>query len=328
MHGLPYTVRRAWSRLVGLRPGLLRGSLGLFRGVCELLCCLPGGGRLERYRDYLRLLDTEQTSQFAQAVAALEGLQRFREGARFLGHRNATEAVLCRSGLFDPLFQRGDWPSTACSNRFQYPTIFLPGVPAQGLYESSQIPWAAVLEENYEEIQREVADLLQSQETDSQWGMLYLYLDSQPQLENLQRCPKTWALLESLPRADREHNGISTLTAGDRVPPHSGLINGSLRVILPLLTPEQSGLRVGDKEILWQPGEAVVFDDSYLHEAWNEGEQLRAILVLSTWHPDFNEEEIEAVRAVLRTSRQLGRSKIWKINTGARVQEQRRAHGG
>lgn len=328
MAGLPYPARRLWARLVCPHPRLLWLSLRLLYVTFAGLYRLLGWPRLRWYRDYLEYFDSSQTNAFASAVTALDRLDRFRRGATTLGHRNSLEAVLCRSCFFDPLFARGRWERTDFSDPMQAPTLFLPGIPAQPTHPASSVEWTRVLEENFALIQAEITSLLETGSPGQEgqpWGMVYLYLEAEPQVENLSRCPKTWELLNSLGRADREHNGISTLVPGERVPIHAGLVNGSLRVILPIQLPQGSGLRVGGHAVPWREGRPVVFDDSYLHEAWNDSTQLRVILVLSTWHPELSAEEVEAAAEVLHSTRKLGRSEIWKMNTRAQVQAQRRA---
>jgi aspartate beta-hydroxylase len=55
-----------------------------------------------------------------------------------------------------------------------------------------------------------------------------------------------------------------------------------------LRVPEGSGIRVGDSTRRWVEGEVVVFDDSFEHEAWNDGPGPRIVLVLDIWHPELN----------------------------------------
>ena len=61
---------------------------------------------------------------------------------------------------------------------------------------------------------------------------------------------------------------------------------------------EQSGppscwLRVGDRRIGIEEGVAVVFDDSFEHEAANDHtDEPRIVLVVDFWHPDFTDEEV------------------------------------
>ena len=52
-------------------------------------------------------------------------------------------------------------------------------------------------------------------------------------------------------------------------------------------------LRVADEVRQIKEGVAVVFDDSFEHEAANEhSDQPRVVLVVDFWHPDFDDEEV------------------------------------
>jgi beta-hydroxylase len=42
----------------------------------------------------------------------------------------------------------------------------------------------------------------------------------------------------------------------------------------------ECGLRVGDIIYNWQPGKAFVFDDTEVHEAWNNSNETRYILLI------------------------------------------------
>jgi aspartate beta-hydroxylase len=88
---------------------------------------------------------------------------------------------------------------------------------------------------------------------------------------------------------------------------HHGPTNKKLRCHLPLKVPhdikdkkESSSsspshcwLRVADQIVPIEEGKAVIFDDSFEHEAANEHpDQPRVVLVVDFWHPDFTDEEV------------------------------------
>lgn len=41
----------------------------------------------------------------------------------------------------------------------------------------------------------------------------------------------------------------------------------------------------------WQEGKFLIFDDSFEHEVWHEGEGLRLVLIVDFWHPDLTEQQ-------------------------------------
>ena len=80
---------------------------------------------------------------------------------------------------------------------------------------------------------------------------------------------------------------FSILTPGARLRPHCGPTNIRLRVHLGISVPRGAGLRVGGEERTWRDGEALVFDDSFEHEVWNEGDEPRLVFIFDVWHPDL-----------------------------------------
>ena len=59
-----------------------------------------------------------------------------------------------------------------------------------------------------------------------------------------------------------------------------------------------TSLRVAGEERAWKVGEAVLFDDSFLHEVWNNCTEQRLVLQAVFAHPDL-------VRAGDRQQREL-----------------------
>jgi len=62
-------------------------------------------------------------------------------------------------------------------------------------------------------------------------------------------------------------------------------------VHLPLIIPPGCGFRVGGEQREWEPGKAFVFDDTIEHEAWNDSDEPRAVLIFDIWNPDISAEE-------------------------------------
>ena len=60
---------------------------------------------------------------------------------------------------------------------------------------------------------------------------------------------------------------------------------------LPLIVPPGCGFRVGGETREWREGEAFAFDDTIEHEAWNDSDQLRAVLIFDVWNPHLTELE-------------------------------------
>jgi aspartyl/asparaginyl beta-hydroxylase (cupin superfamily) len=92
------------------------------------------------------------------------------------------------------------------------------------------------------------------------------------------------------------------LSPTTHVAKHHGSTNKKLRCHLPLRVPKGTGadghpppcwLRVGSETVPLQEGVAIVFDDSFEHEAANDHSlEPRVVLVVDFWHPDFTDEEV------------------------------------
>jgi beta-hydroxylase len=81
---------------------------------------------------------------------------------------------------------------------------------------------------------------------------------------------------------------FSILEPGKRLPPHRGPYNGVLRLHLGLIVPEQRerlAIRIGPERRHWAEGRALIFDDAFEHEAWNDTAQTRVVLFVDFEKP-------------------------------------------
>jgi aspartyl/asparaginyl beta-hydroxylase (cupin superfamily) len=62
-------------------------------------------------------------------------------------------------------------------------------------------------------------------------------------------------------------------------------------VHLPLIVPEKCGFRVGGETREWEVGTAFAFDDTIEHEAWNDSDHHRAVLIFDVWNPHLTVAE-------------------------------------
>lgn len=202
----------------------------------------------------------------------------------------------------------------------QQPTYsHFPRLPAIQFYEREEFPWVAAVEQATEEIRAELAALLASSREQfspylthspdeplnqwrelnqsRRWSALFLYKDGERQETNAARCPKTLAALEQAPIVRIAHRGpthfFSLLEPKTRIPPHTGTTNTRLTVHLPLVVPSGCGFRVGTQVREWQPGKLLIFDDTIEHEAWNDSDQDRVILIFDIWNPLLTPAERE-----------------------------------
>ena len=92
---------------------------------------------------------------------------------------------------------------------------------------------------------------------------------------------------------------FSLLKPKTRIPPHTGVTNACLVTHLPLIVPEGCGFRVGNDTRQWVPGRAWVFDDTIEHEAWNDSDRLRVVLIFDVWHPHLSPPERALITALV-----------------------------
>jgi aspartyl/asparaginyl beta-hydroxylase (cupin superfamily) len=135
------------------------------------------------------------------------------------------------------------------------------------------------------------------------WNVLYLWRDGKRREEQCRRCPRTTALLESIPMLDAPNFGptvlFSVLEPHTHIPPHSGDTNARLIIHFPLIVPKGCRFRVGNEVREWRVGECWVFDDTIEHEAWNDSDEPRVIVMIDIWNPVLTPAERELVSGLL-----------------------------
>lgn len=132
------------------------------------------------------------------------------------------------------------------------------------------------------------------------WGACFLWEYGEPNRPVIDRCPNTAAALASIPGATIPGRApsafFSLLKPGARIPPHTGVSNTRAIVHLALIVPPGCGFRVGGETREWVESRAFAFDDTIEHEAWNESDRLRAVLICDVWNPHLTEREREIVK--------------------------------
>jgi tetratricopeptide (TPR) repeat protein len=138
------------------------------------------------------------------------------------------------------------------------------------------------------------------------WTAIHLLQNGRRIDANARHCPKT---LEAVAHMDQPQvtgaspNAMFSLLAPrTRIPPHTGVANTRLVCHLPLIVPDGCGFRCGETIREWRIGEAFVFDDTIEHEAWNDSDQLRVVLIIDLWPPALGPGDRQAVAAVIGSS--------------------------
>jgi len=134
------------------------------------------------------------------------------------------------------------------------------------------------------------------------WSAFRLIDNGEAVQENAARCPRTMALLRGAPQPEQPGRTpsamFSVLKPRTRIPPHTGVSNVRLVTHVPLIVPPGCGFRVGNDTREWEVGKAWVFDDTIEHEAWNDSDALRVVLIFDVWHPQLSAAERSMITAM------------------------------
>lgn len=221
----------------------------------------------------------------------------------------------------------------------QQPTLLnFPHLPAITFYDRAMFDWLPSLEAETAAVREELLALLKERENtfrpyldhpegvplnelaqlnhSMDWSALFLTRDGTEVAENRSKCPHTSAVLDSLPRIQIPGYApaafFSALKPHAQIPPHSGVTNARLIVHLPLIVPGPARFRVGNDTRNWSEGEAWVFDDTIEHEAWNDADELRVLLIFDIWNPLLSAAEREMVAELLIAWREYyGGAEAW-----------------
>jgi aspartyl/asparaginyl beta-hydroxylase (cupin superfamily) len=200
----------------------------------------------------------------------------------------------------------------------QQPTsFFFPGLPLIGFFDPADFAWATRLEALTQTIRAEAMPLLESSAgfrpyvesnksrpqgdahgllDNPDWSTLSFWEKGSAVAKNCALCPSiARAITDIIPLC---HIGVrapnvvlSLLRPGARIPPHTGMLNTRLICHLPLIVPPNCGFRVGTETRHWEVGKLLIFDDTIEHEAWNDSDENRLILIFDVWRPELSAPE-------------------------------------
>jgi len=198
-----------------------------------------------------------------------------------------------------------------------------PGLPAIEFFERADFPWLDPIEAATDAIRDEFLAVLATEEgftpyisypndvpqnqfaelnNSPRWSAFHLWKLGQVVAENAARCPVTMSALEGAPKPDQPGRTpaamFSLLKPKTRIPAHNGVTNVRLVTHLPLIVPEGCRFRVGNDVRQWVPGKAWVFDDTIEHEAWNDSDKLRVVLIFDIWNPLLTPPERALITAM------------------------------
>lgn len=240
-----------------------------------------------------------------QAVGSLPGMsQRWREAVSIMAGRTKPFVSECNQ-------------------------LTVPRLPAQPFFRREMFEWVAAFEKHTPAIRQEMIAALGEASDDftpyvqyqpgdpvNQWATLnhsrdwtafHLYRAGEPVPANLERCPRTaeaLRLVDQVRLAGTCPNAMfSVLQPKTRIPPHHGESNARLVAHLPLVVPDNCLFRVGYDNRRWTEGEVLIFDDTIEHEAMNESDQIRVVLIFDVWNPLLTAEERLIVQKMAEAER-------------------------
>jgi aspartate beta-hydroxylase len=208
--------------------------------------------------------------------------------------------------------------------------LHVPRLPAITFYDRELFPWLPKLEEAADAIRDELLIVLREDTASMRpyvshpdgapvglwaelnhsprWNAFFLWEHGKRFEAECHRCPKTASVLETIPMMDCEGYAptvlFSILAPHTHIPPHSSVTNARLVVHLPLVAPPNCRFRVGNDIREWKYGAAWVFDDTINHEAWNDSDEVRVIMMIDVWNPLLSQAERELVSVLLKVEQE------------------------
>ncbi len=181
---------------------------------------------------------------------------------------------------------------------FNIPAYLLSRIPIRPIIDKKCYPELHALEENWEVIRDEALALYTSGHIDvgddmpassfyknGRWKSFYLKSYENDIPSAYQLAPKTMALIDQVPSMNMAL--FAALMPGKHLKKHHDPFAFTLRYSLGLSTPnsEQCGLLVDGNNYTWQDGDGVIFDETYMHSAYNDTDKVRLILMTDVDRP-------------------------------------------
>ncbi len=117
------------------------------------------------------------------------------------------------------------------------------------------------------------------------WKRFYLTWYGKDVPSAIEKCPQTLALIRQIPGIKAAM--FASLPPGATLQRHRDPYAGSLRYHLGLVTPNSSDcfIEVDGQHYHWKDGEAVMFDETYIHHAANRTDHQRVVLFCDIERP-------------------------------------------
>ncbi|MFT7223546.1 MAG: beta-hydroxylase [Cellvibrionaceae bacterium] len=185
---------------------------------------------------------------------------------------------------------------------FNIPAYLLSKVPTTAKISTDSFPELKIIEDNWQVIREEALQLYEkgfidikaddlpgsSFYKDNRWTSFYLKIYGNKIPSAYQLAPKTMALIEQVPTMRMAL--FACLNPGKKLNNHHDPFAFTLRYSLGLSTPnrEDCGLMVNGQHYPWRDGESILFDETYLHSAYNDSDEPRIILMTDIDRPLYS----------------------------------------
>lgn len=197
---------------------------------------------------------------------------------------------------FDLKRQLSDFSTFMVS--FNIPAYMLSKVPLTHRIGKEHFPGVQVIEDNWEVIREEALALYENGHIavkddlpassfykDGRWTSFYLKLYDHDIPSAQQLAPQTMQLIEQVPGMNIAL--FACLNPGKKINNHHDPFSYTLRYSLGLSTPnsDECGLVVNGDDYKWKDGDSIIFDETYLHNAYNNTDTPRIILMTDIDRP-------------------------------------------
>ena len=221
-----------------------------------------------------------------------------RSYAQLIDALTATGAVQQARECAELAVRQGLWRDPS-----QRPVQYVPALDPVPVYDASDFWFCSYLEENQPLIAAELDAVTDPARSGflpveepllgaGRWDQVTFYEAGVRFQDACERFPVTASIIDGIPEAATASAGVVTLSwlyPGTHIIPHCGGTNARLRVHLGIRVPGGARLRVGEETLVWEEGRSFVFDDSFEHEVWHEGDGPRVILLMDVTHPKLDD---------------------------------------
>jgi len=182
-----------------------------------------------------------------------------------------------------------------------------------GFIDVSAFSWARELESGYEEIKKELQAYLAHHQlisyfnpamvnTQNSWKTISVKTWDIELYKVQKHFPFVCSLLKKYPTMVSA--SFSLLEPDSKIVPHCGDTNAIYRCHMGIDVPAglpNCGIKVKGESKAWENGKCFAFIDAYQHEAWNQTEKPRYVLIVDVMREEFAHQQ-KYICATVRTS--------------------------